>query len=298
MDPVLFSIVQWVNHFWHELIRFSNLKHGSGVLVSSAVISSRENSEKATSSKSFESVHNTLVRSQDETCFIIFKESLDSIWAKFDNISSSVRVSHKVWLDSKLTVRVSWVTPENVNNQLLLHRRDLVYYFKWSSDLLNLLKAYKGASNTTVKADDSIFDDSREREPVKEFINLVEDRVMFRWVFSESVTALFSEAKGIVDPLILVVTSQKMNLVWESDLQRHEQADCFERVTSSVDVISQEEVVVALDITVFIWSSPKIEESHQILVLTMDVTKNLDRGVNFEDHWLCFKNFLSFIGKS
>ena len=100
MDPVLFSIVQWVNHFWHELIRFSNLKHGSSVLVSSAVISSRENSEKATSSKSFESVHNALVRSQNETRFIIFKESLDSIWAKFDNISSSVRVSHKVWLDS------------------------------------------------------------------------------------------------------------------------------------------------------------------------------------------------------
>ena len=173
-----------------------------------------------------------------------------------------------------------------------------MYHFKRSSDLLNLLQANKGASNTTVKADDSIFDDSREREPVKELINLVEDRVMFRWVFSESVTALFSEAKGIVDPLILVVTSQKMNLVWESDLQRHQQADCFERVTSSVDVISQEEVVVALDITVFIRSSPKIEESHQILVLTMDVTKNLDRSVNFEDHWLCFKNFLSLIGKS
>ena len=94
-----------------------------------------------------------------------------------------------------------------------------------SSDLFNLLKADKSASDTAMEADDSLFDNSGKREPVEELIDLIEDRVMLRRVLTESVAALFSEAECIIDPLVLVVSSQEMNLFWESDLQRHEQAD-------------------------------------------------------------------------
>ena len=94
-----------------------------------------------------------------------------------------------------------------------------------SSDLFNLLKADKSASDTAMEADDSLFDNSGKREPVEELIDLIEDRVMLRRVLTESVAALFSEAECIIDPLVLVVSSQEMNLFWESDLQRHEKAD-------------------------------------------------------------------------
>ena len=112
--------------------------------------------------------------SQDEAHLIIFKESLHSIWAEFNDVSCSVRVSHEVRLDSEFTVRISWITPKNVDNKLLLYRGNLVYDFERSSDLLNLLKTDEGTSDTTVKADNSILDDCGKWEPIKELINFIE----------------------------------------------------------------------------------------------------------------------------
>ena len=38
MDPVLLSVIQWVDHFWNELVGFSYLQHGTSILMSSTVI--------------------------------------------------------------------------------------------------------------------------------------------------------------------------------------------------------------------------------------------------------------------
>lgn len=146
--------------------------------MSTAVIGSRENCEQATTCKSLETIHNTFVCSQDEAHFIIFKESLYSIWTEFDNVSCSIWISNKVRLDTKLTIRVGRVTPEDINNELLFNRRDLVYNFKRSSNLFYLFKTNKSTSNTTVKANNSFLDNSSEWEPVKELINLVKNRIM------------------------------------------------------------------------------------------------------------------------
>ena len=90
--------------------------------MTTTVISSREDCEKTPTSESLESIHDTLVCPQYETNLIIFKEGLHSIWAEFNNISCTVRVSYEVRLDSKFTVRIGRVTPEDVDNKLLLNR--------------------------------------------------------------------------------------------------------------------------------------------------------------------------------
>jgi hypothetical protein len=66
---------------------------------------------------------------------------------------------------------------------------------------------------------------------------------------------------------------------------------------SSVNIISKEEVIKALNVTILLWRSPKVEESHEVLVLTVDVTENLNWRIDSQDHWLLFKNLLTLISQ-
>ena len=88
-----------------------------------------------------------------------------------------------------------------------------------------------------------------------------------------------------------------MDFIRETNFESHEKANCLEGMVSPVDIITQEEIVVGLNITIFIWSTPEIEESHQILVLTVNVAENLDRSINSADHWLGFEHLLSLFSK-
>jgi hypothetical protein len=69
-------------------------------------------------------------------------------------------------------------------------------------------------------------------------------------------------------------------------------------MATSINIISQEQIIVAFNITVLIRSTPKIKESHQVLILTMDVTEHLHWGVDLKDHWLCLQDLLGFISES
>ena len=54
-----------------------------------------------------------------------------------------------------------------------------------------------------------------------------------------------------------------------------------------VDVVTQEEIVVSMDIASVGWGLPDIEESHQIYILTVDITNNFDWRSDFlDDNWL------------
>lgn len=166
-----------------------------------------------------------------------------------------------------------------------------------SSDLLNLLEADQCGADTTVEAYYSLLDDSGKREPVEEIVDLIEHRVVISRVLSKSIAALLSESEGVVDPLVLMVSSQQMDLVWESDLECHQKADGLQRVVTSINIVTQEEIVVVFDISVLIWCSPKIEESHQILILAMDISEYLHWGVYLQDHWLRLEDFQCLISK-
>ena len=108
-QPVLFWIIQRIYHFGDKFVLFGNLKHCACVLVPSAVVCGGEDSEELSSCESLKSVHHTFMRSQDELCFVIFKEILDSVWAEFDDVAGTIRVTDEIGLDSKVLVAISWV---------------------------------------------------------------------------------------------------------------------------------------------------------------------------------------------
>jgi hypothetical protein len=218
VEPVLLGVVQRVDHFGHKLVLLSDLKHCARIFVAPTVISSGKNCEQLAAREAFEAVHNTFVCSQNEAGLIILQEKFDAIGAEFDDVTCAVGVADKIRLDTEFAVGVGWVGPKNVNDELLLGRRDLVNDLEWSLDCLNLFKYLKGASNTSMKTYDSIVYNCRQWQPVKNLVDFVKDRVWLIWLLSKTATAFISEAKCIVDPLVFVVASQKMDLIRELGL--------------------------------------------------------------------------------
>ena len=67
---------------------------------------------------------------------------------------------------------------------------------------------------------------------------------------------------------------------------------------SSVYVISEEKVVEALNVPILRWWTPQVKESHQILVLTVNISENLYWGLYLKDHRLFLEYFLAFFSES
>ena len=112
----MFWVDEGIDHLWNELVLFSDLKNCARILVSPAVVSCGEHCEELAAGEAFEPVHHTFVSSKDVFCFIILQKVLHAIWSKLDDVAGSVRVADEVWLNTKLTVTVSWVRPQNVND--------------------------------------------------------------------------------------------------------------------------------------------------------------------------------------
>ena len=107
--------------------------------MSTTIISGREYGKQASSSKPFEAIHDTLMCSQNEISLVIFKESFYPIRTELNDVTGTIGISYKVWLNSQFAITICRVTPKNVDHKLLLNRCDLVNDLKWPFDLLNLV---------------------------------------------------------------------------------------------------------------------------------------------------------------
>lgn len=66
---------------------------------------------------------------------------------------------------------------------------------------------------------------------------------------------------------------------------------------TTIDIIAKEEVVVALNIAVVVGVAPEVEEPHQVLVLTVDISENFDGSIDAEHHRLILQNANALISK-
>lgn len=82
--------------------------------------------------------------------------------------------------------------------------------------------------------------------------------------------ALVVEAVDAVDRGAFVITAEDEEVLWVFDLVRKQEADRLQRLLSSVDVVTQEEVVG------FRWESTVFEESQEIVILAVDIAANLN----------------------
>lgn len=96
-----------------------------------------------------------------------------------------------------------------------------------------------------------------------------------------------------------MVSSQKENLLRVLELKRKQKAEHFQTLRAPVDIVTQEEVVVASNVSGFDGRFPDVEEAHEIVVVAVNVTKDFDRWLEvcFEQDWLCAENLLDLCNK-
>lgn len=93
--------------------------------------------------------------------------------------------------------------------------------FQRTLNLIDLIQVEEGTANATMQTHNPFINDCCERQPVKEVVDLVEDRVDICGLFTKSATAFFGETERVVDPFVLVVTSEQVNFIWEFHFQSH-----------------------------------------------------------------------------
>ena len=175
--------------------------------MSSAVVSRWEYCEQASPCKPLKTIHYALVSSKDERAFVVVKERFHSVWSELHDVARPIRIANEVWLDAKLVIWVCRVTPQDVDNQLLFNCWNFMHHLEWPFDLFDLLQRNKRWPNSSMQTNNPVLDDSCERQPIEELIDLLINRVMVIWVFAQTVWALLSKAKRVIDPFVFVVAA-------------------------------------------------------------------------------------------
>lgn len=67
---------------------------------------------------------------------------------------------------------------------------------------------------------------------------------------------------------------------------------------ATIDVVAKENVIEISDISVFIGTVPDVEEAHQVMVITVEVSKDLDRRLQILDQsWLSHEHLLALVNQ-
>ena len=115
-----------------------------------AVVSRRKDGDQLTTRKAFEAVHYTLVCSKNVLEIVVFQELSDTIWTKLNNISGSIWVTDEIGLNAQFLVAIGGITPQNINDKLLLRSGHFVHYFQWPLDFLDLVECHKRLTDSTM----------------------------------------------------------------------------------------------------------------------------------------------------
>lgn len=130
----------------------------------------------------------------------------------------------------------------------------------------DLLHRVEIRAQTTVHGEDLLVNDGSDRKAVEAVGESLPQLDVI------ATLALVVKSIDTVDRGALVVTSEDEEVFGVLDLVGEEQADGLKRLLTSVDVITEEEVVgLGREATV-------LEESEKIVVLSVDITTNLSRA--------------------
>lgn len=136
-----------------------------------------------------------------------------SVGSVLHDVACLVGVPDSVCLDTELSVRLSRIGPEDVKDKFVLAGGDFLHHLYRSLDLANIIDGSHIGTYSTVDAQDLLFDDSREWEPLEEPVDTLEYRVGVLWVLLALLLALLHEPEVSIDANVLVVASDEMDLI-------------------------------------------------------------------------------------
>jgi hypothetical protein len=140
-----------------------------------------------------------------------------------------------------------------------------------------------------------VADNGSQRQPLKEIIHLLEDTSWVFNIFTKTFCALCSKSEIPIDFSIFVVSSEHEDLLWILQFQRKEQAKYFQTLRPSVNIVTEEEVIKTCNVPTFARSFPNVEEPHQVMIISVNVSEDFDRRfeVTFNQDGLGCKNLLN-----
>lgn len=150
-----------------------------------------------------------------------------------------------------------------------------------SLELLDLFYFERVASDSSMDAEcfvvsSLVTDDGSQRKICEELVDLLESTFRLINVFSKTLRALSSEAHKFVNSWVLVVSSKQEDMVRKSDLQAHQKTDDFKRELSTINIVSKENIGKVLDVSLLRRTLPDIEEPHQIVEVSVQVSEDFN----------------------
>ena len=103
--------------------------------------------------------------------------------------------------------------------------------------------------------------------------------------------ALFEEAVDAIDCRTFMIAAKHEEVFWILDFVAKHEAYSFNVLSSAINVVPKEEVVGFWRETIF------VKYSKQIGILTMDITADNDRGLDFNKRWLIDEDFFCRLTK-
>ena len=98
--------------------------------------------------------------------------------------------------------------------------------------------------------------------------------------------ALVIKAVHPVNRLAFMISSKQEEVSRVLNFVRHQQANCFNTLFASINVVSNKEKLL-----VIIGTTSNIEESEKVKILAVNITKYFDWGLQFEQHILLREYF-------
>jgi hypothetical protein len=94
---------------------------------------------------------------------------------------------------------------------------------------------------------------------------------------------------------VFMIASKQEDLFGVLQLERHQQANHFQRLTAFIHIVAQEQVVVSIHVSAVLWGFPDVKETHQVNVVAVQISEDLQGGLQgFNYNWLGLQDVEAF----
>lgn len=241
------------------------------------------------------------VRPNHHTQIVPLEELVQVIRSEVDDVILFLGISSVVVLEPTLLLTFMWITPQEVEYLLVsLAMVTAKLDFKRSLNRLDGLNILDGWTDTAMHTEYSlglVGDQGSQWHLLERLVDLGEHAVGVVDVLAEPLSAFFSEAEVSIHILVFVISPKENNLLGILELEGKEEADDLETVLALINIVTKEEVVEGVDISGVAGRLPDIKESHQIVILSMEIADDLYWGSNLLHHnRLCSKDVRALSG--
>jgi hypothetical protein len=254
------SLLGWFEDLEGAHECFIDAHHCSSIIEFAAVVRCGKEGDELSAGKEFVSVFDDLMRAANEVQVVLVQKLRDNV------LPERERDTPIVFAPSvNLLIGIG---PKEITQETSIGDIGRAH------NALHLIQTGKFWTETSVHAKDLFIDNCSTREAVEAVGKSLPE------LDTEASFTLVVKAVNPIDRGTLVVSTQDEEIFGVLDLVRQQQTDRLETLLATVHVVAQKDVI-GLG-----WEATVFKETQQIIVLTVDITTDLDRSFQLEKHGL------------